>query len=159
MTELTVTDTRNNTRNNTRTNICPPWCVMEQIGNGPHTHSSAESRVESLGNPLSVQLIQAADAEPRMLIDGQVATIEQATHFAHAIMRLTSAGTLAEPGLTFVVKLATGSGITLEEMAKASGLDVERLRQQRAGGRVMTVAEIDRVALVVANLSAARNRS
>lgn len=151
MTELTVTDTH--------TNICPPWCVMEKIGNGPHTHSSAESRVETMETPLSVQLIQVADAEPRMLIGGQAATIEQATHFAHAIKRLTSAGTLAEPGLSFVVKLATGSDITLEEMAKASGLDVERLRQQRAGGRVMTVAEIDRVALVVANLSAARNRS
>jgi hypothetical protein len=155
MTELTVTDARNNTR----TNICPPWCVMEKIGNDPHTHSSADSRVETMGTPLSVQLIQVADAEPRRLIDGQDATIEQATHFAHAIKRLTAAGTLAEPGLSFVVKLATGSGITLEEMAKASGLDVSRLRQQRAGGRVMTVAEIDQVALVVANLSAARNRS
>lgn len=149
MTELNVTQARNNT--------CPPWCVTEQ--SETHTHSSADARVETLGHPLTVQLVQVDDAEPRMLVDGQVATIEQANHFANAVKRLTDAGTLAEPGLSFVVRLAAGSGITLEEMALASGVDVERLRQQRAGGCVLTVHEVDRLALTVANLATARNRS
>ena len=143
----------------THLNACPPWCVTEQSGTGNHTHASADVRVESLAQPLAVQLVQLASAEPRLLIDGQVATIDQATAFASAIRRLADAATLAEPGLGFVLRLALGSEITLEEMALASGLDIERLRRQRAGGREMTVSELDRLALTVANLSAARDRA
>jgi hypothetical protein len=151
MTELTVTETK--------TSTCPPWCVTEASERGPHTHASADSRVETLAQPLAVQLVQVADAEPRLLIDGQVATIEQANAFASAIKRLTDAATLAAPGLGFVLRLALSSDITLEEMALASGLDLQRLQAQRADGQVMTVYEIDRLALTVANLATARNRA
>ncbi len=151
MTELTVSETN--------TNTCPSWCVTVESEHGPHTHASADTRVETLAQPLSVQLVQVGDAQPRLLLDGQVATIEQANAFSSAIKRLTDAATLAEPGLGFVLRLALASEITLEEMALASGLDIERLRKQRANGMVMTVFELDRLALTVANLAAARNRS
>jgi hypothetical protein len=151
MTELTMSEGR--------TTTCPPWCVTEESANGPHTHASADTRVETLAQPLAVQLVQVGDAEPRLLLDGQVATIEQANAFSSAIKRLTDAATLAEPGLGFVLRLALGSEITLEEMALASGIDVERLRTQRANGQVMTVSELDRLALTVANLAVARDRS
>ena len=163
MSELTITETNiasdSDFDTDFDTDTCPPWCVAERTDTGLHTHSSDSSSVETLAHPLTVQLVQVADDEPRMLIDGQVATIEQAQRFATAIKRLTDAGTLAEPGLSFVVKLAAVGGITLEEMALASGIDVTRLRKQRSGGRVLTVNDVDRLALAVANLSMARDRS
>ena len=146
MTELTVNDTGHET--------CPPWCVSDGNGDEDHTHASDELRVETMAQPLAVQLVQVAGTAPRLLVDGQVASLEQAHAFASGIRRLTDAATLAEPGLGFVLRLA-GSSITLEEMALASGIDVARLRRQRAGGRLLTVAEIDRLALAVANLAAA----
>lgn len=165
MTELTITETNTDFDADSDfdtaldTDTCPPWCVAEQTDTGLHTHSSDAGSIETLAHPLTVQLVQVADDEPRMLIDGQVATIEQAQRFATAIKRLTDAGTLAEPGLSFVVKLAAVSGITLEEMALAAGIEVDRLHKQRSGGRVLTVNEVDRLALAVANLSMARDRS
>lgn len=146
MTELTVTEEH--------TTTCPPWCVVEESASGPHTHASADARVETLDQPLTVQLVQLADAEPHVLVDGQLATLEQATHFVTALRRLTDAATLAAPGLSFVVQLAARSGTTLEEMALAVGLDVERLCVQRAGAQVLSVAEVDRLALAVARLAA-----
>jgi len=138
---------------------CPTWCVTEAPEDGAHTHASADTRIETLAHPLSVQLVQVDGAQPRLLIDGQVASVEQAKSFAGAIKRLTDAATLAEPGLGFVMRLATASGATVEEMALASGLDVSRLRKQRAGGQVLTLAELDRLALAVAGLASARDRS
>lgn len=153
MTELRVIDDEITPR------TCPPWCATDSADiadTDRHTHASTDTRVDTLAHPLSVQLVQVGDAEPRLLIDGQVATIEQASAFASAIKRMTDAATLAEPGLSFVLRLAASAGIGLERMAAASGIDVDRLRAQRAGGQVMTVHEVDGLALTVANLVATR---
>jgi hypothetical protein len=137
------------------TGSCPPWCVAGP-GAGQHTHASADTRVDTLARPLNVQLVQVGDTAPRLLVDGQVATLEQATGFANAIRRMADAATLAEPGLAFVLRLASNAGITLEAMAQASGIEPERLAAQRDGGQVMTVHEVDGLALAVAGLAAER---
>jgi hypothetical protein len=169
MTELHVLDETNEQQEHTAeevtpardpeqeaaTGSCPPWCVAGP-GAGRHTHASADTRVETLARPLNVQLVQVGDSAPRLLVDGQVATLQQATSFASAIRRMADAATLAEPGLGFVLRLASNAGITLEAMAQASGIDPERLTAQREGGQVMTVHEVDGLALAVAGHAAER---
>jgi hypothetical protein len=134
--------------------LCPSWCVNDR--GGEHSHVSRERHVEGVARPLSAKLVQVPDDdEPRMLVNGCVATLDQAEAFAYALLRLGSEATLAEPGLGFVEALAEKAGISIEEMALASGMDATRLRAQREGEQVLTVHEFDQLALAVAQLTVA----
>ncbi len=146
MTNLAVTETE--------LVFCPSWCVNDRAEE--HTHVSREVLVEGLARPLSGKLVQVPGEEaPRALVNGYVATLDQTESFAYALLRLGSDATLAEPGLGFIDSLASKSGITVEEMSQASGLDPARLRAQREGEQVLTVHEFDQLALAVAQLTVA----
>lgn len=132
--------------------LCPSWCVNDR--GGDHAHVSRDLHVEGLGRPLSAKLIQPdADGAPRMLVNGHVARLDQAEAFAYALLRLGAEATMAEPGLGFVEALTDRSEITLEELALASGVQLDRLRTQRQGEQELTVHEFDQVALAAAQLS------
>jgi len=132
--------------------LCPSWCVNDR--GGEHAHVSREVHVEGLGRPLSAKLIQPrAEGAPRMLVNGHVVRVDQAEAFAYALLRLGAEATLAEPGLGFVEALAERGGISLEELALASGIGVDRLRSQRQGEQELTVHEFDQLALAAAQLS------
>ena len=72
--------------------------------------------------------------------------------FASAVLRMTASAELAEPGLGFLELLASRAGLSTGEIAFAANLDVDRVRAQRAGGRVLSRREFDRMALAVAGL-------
>jgi len=128
---------------------CPNWCLNSEIGEGPHAHGGA---VVEIAGTLTSQLVQvSADDEPRVLINGHVTTPGEARVFAGAVLRLADQATLAPSGLDLITTLARGR-VTLEEMAPASGIDVERLRDQQAGGQVLSVHDVDHLALAVARL-------
>lgn len=134
--------------------LCPSWCINDR--GGEHSHVSRDVHVEGLGRPMSAKLVQVSTEEsPRMLVNGHVATLEQAESFAYAVLRLGADATLAEPGLGFVRSLAEKAGISIEDMAAASGLDATQLRAQREGEQVLTVHEFDQLALAVAQLTVA----
>jgi len=127
---------------------CPSWCVNSDDGES-HAHRSAV--VESPGTPLTARLVQAGSDEPRMLITGHHTTPGNARAFAAAVLRLADQATPAPGGLGLITMLARGR-VTITEMALATGLEVERLRDQQAGRRVLSVHDIDRLALAVAHL-------
>lgn len=133
---------------------CPSWCLISEIGGESHAHRSVV--VESPGMGLTARLVHASvDPEPCILIDGNAITPREARAFAGDLLRLADQATLAPSGLDLVTTLARGR-VTLDEMAEAAGIDVERLRAQRAGGRVLSVHELDRLALAVAHLMIGR---
>jgi hypothetical protein len=137
--------------------LCPAWCVNDR--DDDHSHVSRELHVEGVGRPLSAKLVQVpAESEPRVLVNGCVATLDQCEAFAYALLRLGSEATLAEPGLGFVEALAQKADVSIEEMAQTSGLDATRLRAQREGEQVLTVYEFDQLALAVAQLTVAATR-
>jgi hypothetical protein len=133
---------------------CPAWCVNDTTDSGPHAHVSADVVVEALGSPLVARLVQVAAGELRVAVNDHIATLEQAKTFAAALRRLTDDATLAEPGLGFITRLAGSAGVSVEEMALASGIELERLRRQQAGGQALTIRELDQLALAVARLVA-----
>lgn len=136
---------------------CPGWCVNQESTEA-HPHVSADVYVDSLGQPLTARLVQVTPGtEPRIVVNGQVATLRQAATFAREVRRLTDEGTLADAGFDFVLRLAGGSEVTIEEMALATGLDVERLRAQERGRRELTVHEVDRLAMAVVHLAGIRD--
>lgn len=129
---------------------CPSWCLISEIGEESHAHRSAV--VDSPGTRLTARMIQgSADEEPGIMISGNVITPREGRAFAGALLRLADQATLGPRGLDLITTLARGR-VTLAEMASAAGLDVERLRAQRAGGQVLSVHELDRLTLVVARL-------
>jgi len=135
---------------------CPRWCVISEIGNASHAHRSAVA--ESPGAALTARLVQvSSEDEPRILISGDAVTPGAGRAFAGDVLRLADQATLAPSGLDLVITLARGR-VTLAEMALAVGLDVERLRDQQAGGQVLSVHDVDRLALAVAHLVSARQK-
>jgi hypothetical protein len=94
----------------------------------------------------------AGSDQVRVVVGPHVLSVEQTEIFAHALLRLAASAHLAEPGLGFVEVLADQSGASLGELALASGLELDRLRAQRAGGQVLNRREYDRLALAAAEL-------
>jgi hypothetical protein len=116
---------------------------------------SNDLTVAAIGQPLVARLLQASgDPEVRVLVNDKVATIEQAEAFALALRRLAAQAQLAQPGLGFVATLAARSGVSPKQMALAAGVDAHKVQAQRAGGQVLTVHELDSLALAVARLAA-----
>jgi hypothetical protein len=134
---------------------CPSWCAHPAQSEQGHAHVSDDVHVAGDGHPLVARLIQAAgDLEVRVLLNDRVATVEQAESFAIGLRRLAAQAQLAEPGLGFVGSLAARLGISPRQMAMAAGVEVHRVRTQRAGGQVLSRDEIDRLALAVVRLDA-----
>jgi hypothetical protein len=132
----------------------PSVGVIGETGQGSHVDSNAA--VDSPGALLTAKLAPvSAGAEPQILITGHLTTPEEARAFARAILRLADQATRAPGGLDLITTLARGR-VTLAEMALASGLDVERLKDQHAGGQVLSVHDIDQLALAVAHLTMVR---
>lgn len=149
---------------NERVGRCPSWCrTMLQSGaqsgaqsgrdDAVHAHASEDITVGDSAYPMSARMVQPVDSEDVHVVLGQqVVGVEEAEKFAHALLRLTSAARLAGPGLGFVEVLAGQADLSTGEMALAAGLEVERVRAQRAGGQVLSSREFDRLALAVAQL-------
>lgn len=136
---------------------CPTWCMHHGSDVGTHPHMSAELTVETGAQPLTARLVRAADdVEHRIVLNGHAATVEQANSFAGLLRRLVDQGTPAPAGLGFVGDLAAATGVGEAEMALAAGIDPEAVREQGRGGSVLTVQDLDRLALAVANLAATR---
>jgi hypothetical protein len=134
---------------------CPSWCAHPAQGRPGHAHVSDDLTVAADGQPLVARLLQASgDPEVRVLVNDKVATIEQAEAFARALRRLVDQARLAEPGLGFVATLAARSGISSKQMALAAGVDAQKVAAQRAGAQVLSVHDIDSLALAVARLDA-----
>ena len=129
---------------------CPEWCRSEAAESGPHAHVSEDLRLGD-GDPMTTRMIQLAGSDTvRVMIGPQAVPLEEAQAFGHALLRLVAAAEPAEAGLGFVEVLAARADLSTSEMALAAGLDVERLRAQRAGGQVLSRREFDRLALAVA---------
>jgi hypothetical protein len=140
----------------TQTGSCPGWCTNAEADGARHAHVSSEHTVEGVDRPLTASLVQVShDSEIRVMVNGQVATLEQAHVFAMKLRALVDEATPAAPGLGFVAGFASTHGISAPEMALASGLDVERVRAQLVGGSLLSVREIDQLALAVAHLVSA----
>ena len=131
---------------------CPEWCrSREGAEPGPHAHVSGDVVLGDEGDPLTARMIQLAGSDTvRVLIGPQAVPLGEAQAFGHALLRLVGAAEPAEAGLGFIEVLAARADLSTSEMALAAGLDVERLRAQRAGGQVLSRREFDRLALAVA---------
>ena len=132
----------------------PSGCVIGEIGEASHAHHSAV--VESPGTGCAARLVMvSADDELRILISGDAITAGARRAFAGALLRLADQATLTPSGPDLVITLARGQ-VTLAELAVAAGLDVDRLRDQHAGGQVLGVHDIDRLALTATRLMTER---
>jgi hypothetical protein len=128
--------------------VCPSWCRNRGAGGEPvHAHVSDDVVVGDSADPMTARMMLV-----RVVVGEHVVGVEEAQAFAHAVLRLASSAQLAEPGLGFVEVLAAQADVNTGEMALAAGLDVERVRAQRAGGQVLNAREFDRLALAVAQL-------
>lgn len=132
---------------------CPAWCENGTDTGTLHPHLSADVVVGDEADPVVVRMLQLAGSERvRVVVGQQVLDVEQTEVLAHALLRLAASARLAEPGLGVVETLLERSGASLGELALASGLEPDRLRAQRAGGRLLSRHELDRLALAAAGL-------
>ena len=131
---------------------CPEWCrSREGAESGPHAHVSEDVGLGDGSDQLTARMIRFAGSETvRVMIGPQAVSLEEAHSFGHAVLRLVAAAEPAEAGLGFVEVLAAQADLSTTAMALAAGLDVERVRAQRAGGQVLSRWEFDRLALAVA---------
>ena len=135
---------------------CPSWC-RSLVGDPDvglvHPHVSEDIEVGDVEDPLVARMILLAGSDTvRVVLGQQVVSIEEAQVFASAVLRMTASAELAEPGLGFLELLASRAGLSTGEIVFAANLDVDRVRAQRAGGRVLSRREFDRMALAVAGL-------
>jgi hypothetical protein len=130
---------------------CPEWCRSREDGSGPHAHVSEDVQLGDGDDPLTARMIQLAGSDTvRVVVGPEVVPVEQAQAFGQALLRLVASAEPAAPGLGFVEVLAARTDLSTGEMALGAGLDVERVRAQRAGGQVLSRREFDRLALAVA---------
>jgi hypothetical protein len=131
---------------------CPVWCHSRtEDETGPHAHVSQDLELGDGPEPMTARMIQLAGSDTvRVVVGPQVVTLDEAQAFGQALLRLVASAEIAEPGLGFIEVLAARTDLSTTEMALAAGLDVERLRAQRAGGQVLSRREFDRLALAVA---------
>jgi hypothetical protein len=153
MTELPTASTR----------TCPTWCRTAGVADagrshgqdvdGVHAHVSEDIVVGDPVDPVTVRMTQLVGSDQvRVVLGRHVVDLAGARSIAHALSRLTAAAQLAEPGLGFVEVLAARAGAGTGQLALAAGIDVERVRTQRAGGQVLSLAELDRLAMATAQL-------
>jgi hypothetical protein len=142
---------------------CPAWCRNSvesdaaraggQEVDEVHAHVTVDVVVGDSADPVVVRMVQLAGSDVVRVVVGQhVVDLSAAHDLAHALLRLTDAAQPAEAGFGFVEVLTGQAGVGTGELALAAGLDVERVRAQRAGGQVLSVAEFDRLALAAARL-------
>src|SRR5688572_18181368 len=144
----------NGTTNNDASR-CPGWCV-NVASESDHVHVSADIAAGAPDQPLMARLIgKGLEEQPHVLLNGRVATVDQAASFLGGVRQLLDRARLAEPGLGFVEALWAGADVTFSEIADICGVDEQRIRQQGQGGQVLSVYEYDQVALAVARMLAA----
>jgi hypothetical protein len=132
---------------------CPTWCRNVTADAGLHAHVSEDLAVGSGADVVAVRMMQLAGSDQvRVVVGEQVIGVEDAHALAHALLRLTSGAQMAAPGLGFVDVLAARARVSTGEMALAAGLDADRVRAQRAGGQVLNMRELGRLAVAVAQL-------
>jgi hypothetical protein len=132
---------------------CPTWCRNLTADAGVHAHVSEDLTVGNGTDAVVVRMMQPAGSDQvRVVVGEHTMGVEDAHGLAHALLRLASSARMAEPGLGFVDVLAAQARVSTGEMALAAGLDADRVRAQRAGGQVLNVRELDRLAVAVARL-------
>src|SRR3954451_1790533 len=130
---------------------CPTWCRNLTAEAGLHAHVSDDLAVGSGTDTVVVRMMQLAGSDQVRVVVGQhVMGVDDAHALAHALLRLASSAQMAEPGLGFVDVLAAQAQVSTGEMALAAGLAADRGRAQRAGGQVLNVRELARLAVAVA---------
>lgn len=122
-------------------------------GEAQETYRGLHADIDAgVGTLLTAELAPVSDdAELQILIAGRPTAPDEARAFAHAILRLADQATRAPGGLELITTLSRGR-ITLADLAQESGLDVEQLEDQHAGKQVLSVHDIDQLALAVAHL-------
>jgi hypothetical protein len=126
-----------------------------RITEDPAVESREDVAAEAHGEPLTALMLRSSNhSEHRILINGQGVTAEQARTYASELRRLADKATPAPGGLGIVDQIAATAGVDAEAMAEAVGLDVAAVRAQRAGGEVLSVYDMDRLALAVAESAA-----
>ncbi len=136
------------------TTRCPEWCESAGVVVGRHPHVSANIIQGSPGQPLVARLVDMnGDGDVSVVVNERVLSTEDAQAFVSALGRLLDRARLAEPGLGFVASLVHRAGVSMAVLGDLAQVDVERLRDQERGSRVLTVREFDRVALAAAHLA------
>ena len=139
----------------TASSECPGWCVNTDNGS-EHVHVSDDIAAGAPDQPLMARLIgKGLEEQPRVLLNGRVATVEQAASFLGGVRQLLDRARLAEPGLGFVEALWANADVTFSEIAALCRVDEQRIRRQSQGQQVLSVYEYDQVALAVARTMAA----
>jgi hypothetical protein len=134
---------------------CPGWCVNVET-DAEHVHVSADIAAGAPDQPLMARLIgKGLEEQPHVLLNGRVATVDQAASFLGGVRQLLDRARLAEPGLGFVEALWAHADVTFSEVSEMCGVDERRIRQQSRGRQVLSVYEYDQVALAVARIMAA----
>lgn len=143
---------------------CPEWCLHTGHSDiepgdplmGEHVHVSADVGAGEPDQPLMARLIgRSGDETPRVLLNGRVATVDQVDAFVAGVRQLLDRARLAAPGLGLVADLWTAGMATFTEVSAMSGIEEDRIREQSRGGQVLTVHELDRLALTLAQLVSA----
>jgi hypothetical protein len=132
---------------------CPDWCVNPESDSTEHVHVSADIAAGAPDQPLMARLIGTGEEElPHVLLNGRVATVEQASTFLGGVRQLLDRARLAEPGLGFVSNLWAHADVTFSEVGEVAGVDGDRIRKQSQGHQVLSVFEYDQVALALARM-------
>ena len=133
--------------------VCPTWCVYE--GEEPeHAHVSADVVAGAAEQQLTARLVQMGETGPRVLLNGRVADLDEFGPFVRCLQRLVDQAQLAPAGCGVVDELIRHAELSLSEVAEAAGLEVSWVRAQHAGRQVLSVHELDRLALAAAGLAA-----
>jgi hypothetical protein len=134
---------------------CPGWCVNVDGASEEHMHVSADIAAGAPDQPLMARLIgRGVEDQPHVLLNGRVATVEQAASFLGGVRQLLDRARLAEPGLGFVEALWANADLTFAELSAMCGVEEQRIRRQSRGEQVLSVYEYDQVALAVARTMA-----
>lgn len=134
---------------------CPAWCVYE--GDAPdHAHVSADVTSGIPGQQLTARLVQMdEETAPRVMLNGRVSDLEEFGPFVSCLQRLVDQAQLAPAGCGIVDDIVKRAGLSLTEVALAAGLEVSWVRAQHAGKQLLSVHELDRLALAAAGLATA----
>ncbi len=137
--------------------VCPAWCVYEGEETG-HAHVSADVVAGPAEQPLTARLVQMGETTPRVQLNGRVADLEEFGPFVRCLQRLVDQAQLAPAGCGVVDDIVRQAGLRLTDVAEAADLEVTWVRAQHAGKQLLSVHELDRLALAAAGLAASAAR-
>lgn len=134
---------------------CPAWCVYDGDA-AEHAHVSADVTSGTPERQLTARLVQRdEETAPRVMLNGRETGLEEFGPFVSCLQRLVDQAQLAPAGCGIVDDIVKQAGLSLTEVALAAGLEVSWVRAQHAGKQLLSVHELDRLALAAAGLASA----